>query len=218
RFPRRKRADGRVQDAAAGHVHEQRDRDRLQAPVGLEGLELVGLAAALPGGCAPAPAQRELVKGAAVFPVALEAPGDRAAATVVFARQLALRDLRHQPEEDQVVERGPAQAAVDTEGLLREGALAALALVALDHAAVADAAEGAAALVLGSLSAVALGTLTWAEGGLEWHRRVLRGEASRARSPGRRSGQGQVAGADRNSSTVVHSIRGQNPDAATRRG
>src|SRR4029434_7274451 len=131
----------------------------------------------------------ELVKGAAVFPVALEAPGDRAAATVVFARQLALRDLRHQPEEDQVVERGPAQAAVDTEGLLREGALAALALVALDHAAVADAAEGAAALVLESLSAVALGTLTWAEGGWEWHRRVLgarpRGLAHREDAPAR---------------------------------
>src|SRR4030095_12177006 len=56
RFPRRKRADGRVQDAAAGHVHEQRDRDRLQAPVGLEGLELVEVEVALPGECAPAAA------------------------------------------------------------------------------------------------------------------------------------------------------------------
>src|SRR5258706_7192823 len=173
RFSGRKRASCRVQDAAAGQMREQPYRDPLQATVGLEGLELVELELALPRQRIPAPPQRDLVEGTAVLAVALEPPGDRSAAAVVLARHLALRDLRDQTEEDQVIERGSPQAAVDAEGLHRERALAALALVALDLTTVADATEGAATLVLESLGALALGTLTRAEGGLEGHRRVL---------------------------------------------
>src|SRR5258706_1461547 len=210
RFSGRKRASCRVQDAAAGQMREQRHRHRFQAPVGLEGLELVELELALPRQRSPALAHRDVVEGTAVLAVALEPPGDRSAAAVVLARHLALRDLRDQTEEDLVIERGSAQAAVDAEGLHRERALETLALVALDLTTVADAAVGAAALVLEPLSALALGTLTWAEGGLEGHRRVSWARPSRACPTRRRSGDGWVARRDRISSAVSHSIRDQN--------
>jgi hypothetical protein len=83
-----------------------------------------------------------------MLPEDLEAARNRAAVAVEPACDLPLCDLRDEFAEDAAIERRPAQAVVDAEGLRRERALAALALEALHRAAVAGAREGASALVL----------------------------------------------------------------------